>query len=308
MRELINLKIDYAFKLIFGKEGNEAILIAFLNAALRLPQESRIEGITIMNPELNKEYKDDKKSILDVRAVTIEGMQINIEIQLGNQYDMEKRSLYYWAEMYSRQMREGMGYSELAKAVTINILDFNYLEPTKNYHTVFHLCEDEERFLLTDALEMHFMELPKLISKWRRREVSPWENVLVRWLLLLEGSENQEILRTLEEIAMQDPVLHQAMAAWEKSSDDPKVREEYFARRKAVLDEMAAVREAELRLREALQAGELKAREAERKGKAEGKAEGIAEVAKNLLDLGIGITKVSKVTGLSEEVIRRLRD
>ena len=86
-----------------------------------------------MNPELNREFKDDKKSILDVRAVTIEGMQINIEIQLSNQYDIEKRSLYYWAKMYSRQMREGMAYKELAKAVTINILDFNYLNQTKNY-------------------------------------------------------------------------------------------------------------------------------------------------------------------------------
>ena len=62
---------------------SEAILIAFLNAALRLPQESRIEDITILNPELNKEYKEDKKSILDVRVVTIEGMQINIEIELS---------------------------------------------------------------------------------------------------------------------------------------------------------------------------------------------------------------------------------
>ena len=300
MKELIDLKIDYAFKLIFGKEGNEAILIAFLNAALRLPKESWIEVITIMNPELNKEYKDGKKSILDIRAVTIEGMQINIEIQLSNQYDMVKRSLLYWAEMYSRQMREGMGYKELAKAVTINILDFNYLNPTKNYHNVFHLYEDQERFQLTDAMEMHFMELPKLILKWKQKEVSPWENVLVRWLLLLEGSENQEILSTLEEIAMQDPVLHQAMVAWENSSDDPKVREEYFARRKAVFDEMAAVREAELRLRDAIQAGELKAREAERKGK--------AEVAKNLLDMGIDIQKISKATGLSEEEVRILKD
>src|SRR5665648_652296 len=109
---------------------------------------------------------------------------------------------------------------ELAKAVTINILDFNYLNQTKNYHNVFHLYEDEEKFQLTDALEIHFMELPKLISKWRRREVSPWENVLVRWLLLLEGAENQEILNTLEEIAMQDPVLHQAMLGSEKAFED----------------------------------------------------------------------------------------
>ncbi|KJR45014.1 Signal transduction histidine kinase [Desulfosporosinus sp. I2] len=190
-------------------------------------------------------------------------------------------------------MREGMAYKELAKAVTINILDFNYLNQTKNYHSVFHLYEDEERFQLTEALEMHFMELPKLVSKWRRREVSPWEDVLVRWLLLLEGSENQEILKTLEEIAMQDPVLHQAIAAWEKSSDDPNVREEYFARRKAVLDEMAAVREAELRLREAIQ-----------KGKVEGKA----EVAKNLLDLGMEISKIAKATGMTEDEVKVLKD
>ncbi len=86
MKEFISLKIDYAFKLIFGKEGNEAILIAFLNAALKLPQESRIEEITIINPELNKEYPEDKKSILDVRAITSQGMQINIEIQILSEF------------------------------------------------------------------------------------------------------------------------------------------------------------------------------------------------------------------------------
>ncbi|SDG94441.1 Rpn family recombination-promoting nuclease/putative transposase [Desulfosporosinus hippei] len=301
MKELISLKIDYAFKLIFGKEGNEAILIAFLNAALRLPQDSQIEDIVILNPEFNKEYRDDKKSILDVRAVTTEGMQINIEIQLSDQYNMKKRSLYYWAQMYTRQMREGMAYKELTKAVTINILDFNYLTETNNYHNVFHLYEDEEKFQLIDALEMHFMELPKLINKWRSREVSPWENGLVRWLLLLEGSENQEIFNTLEEIAMQDPVLHQAIATWEQSSDDPNVREEYFARRKAVLDEKAVVREAELRLKEGIERGVAR-------GLAKGLAKGKAEVAKNLLNMGIEIPKIAQATGLSEEEIRLLNE
>lgn len=305
MKDLISLKIDYAFKLIFGKEGNEAILISFLNAALGLSPESRIQGIKIMNPELNKEYKEDKKSILDVRAMTIEGMQINIEIQLSNQYDMEKRSLYYWAEMYSRQIREGMAYKELTKAVTINILDFNYLHRTHNYHNVFHLYEDKEKFQLTDALEIHFMELPKLIFKWGQREVNPWENVLVRWLLLLEGSENQEILETLEEIAMQDSILHEAIAAWEKLSDDPKVREEYYMRRKAILDEKAAIREAELRTQEAVQKGMA---EGKAIGIAEGKAKGKAEVAKNLLAMGMDISKIAKATGLSEEEVKKLKD
>jgi len=71
------------------------------------------------------------------------------------------------------------------------------------------------------------------------------------------------------------------------------VREEYFARRKAVLDEMAAVREAELRLREAIQ---------------KGKGEGRAEVAKSLLDLGMEISKVAKVTCMTVDEVKVLKD
>lgn len=293
MRQLIDLKIDYAFKLLFGKQGNEPILIAFLNAVLKLPPESQITSVILLNPELNKE---DKNSVLDIRAVTAEGIQINVEIQLTNRHDMEKRSLYYWAKMYTLQMREGMAYQELANTITINILDFNYIKQTRNFHNVFRLFEKEEGFELTEALEIHFIELPKLLIKWKERMVSPWEDVLVRWLFLLEGSEDEEILQTLEEIAMKDPVLNQAIKEWEKSSDDPKVREEYLARRKAVLDEMAAIREAELKLREAI-----------KQSKEEGRLEGKREVAHKLLKRGLDTAAVSEIVGMSEEEIRNLR-
>nr|WP_242947559.1 Rpn family recombination-promoting nuclease/putative transposase [Desulfosporosinus lacus] len=130
--------------------------------------------------------------------------------------------------------------------------------------------------------------------------VSPWEDVLARWLFLLEGSENEEILKTLEEIAMQDPVLNQAMDEWEKSSDDPKIREEYYDRRKAVLDEMAAVREAELRLREAI-------RQSKKEGREEGREEEKKKVTKKLLKKGMDFKSISDITGMSEEEIKNLR-
>ena len=50
----------------------------------------------------------------------------------------------------------------------------------------------------------------------------------------MEDSEDEKIFKTLEEIAMQDPVLNQAVEEWEKSSEDPKIREVYLARQKAV--------------------------------------------------------------------------
>ncbi|MCB8814737.1 Rpn family recombination-promoting nuclease/putative transposase [Desulfosporosinus shakirovi] len=296
MRQLIDLKIDYAFKLIFGKPGNEPILMAFLNAALKLPYDNQIKSVLLLNTELDKEYKDDKKSVLDIRAVTDEGIQVNIEIQLANRHDMDKRTLFYWAKMYTRQMREGMAYLELAKTITINILDFRYINQTRSYHSVFRLFEVEEGFELTEALEIHFMELPKLLVKWREGLVSPREDALVRWLFLLEGSENEEIYKILEEIAMKDPVLNQAIEEWEKSSDDPRIREIYWSRQKAILDEKAAIREAELRLREAI-----------KEGKEEGKKENKLEVAQKMLNRGMDIQVISEIVGISEEEIKNLK-
>lgn len=53
-----------------------------------------------------------------------------------------------------------------------------------------------------------------------------------------------------------------------------------------------------------MQEVELRLKEEITKGKAEGKA----EVAKNLLDMGMEVSKVAKATGLSEEEITMLRD
>ena len=46
--------------------------------------------MTLLNSELNKEYKDDKKSVMDIRAVTAEGIHVNIEIQLANRVCFKK--------------------------------------------------------------------------------------------------------------------------------------------------------------------------------------------------------------------------
>ncbi|WP_242876315.1 hypothetical protein [Desulfosporosinus hippei] len=98
------------------------------------------------------------------------------------------------------------------------------------------------------------------------------------------------------------------MDEWEKSSDDPKIREEYYDRRKAVLDEMAAVREAELRLREAIRQSKKEGREEGREeGKKEGREEVKKKVTKRLLEKGMDFKAISDITGMSEEEIKNLR-
>ena len=106
-QQLVNLRIDFAFKQLFGTNGSEDILIAFLNAMLQESLESPIASLQLEDPHLHREYEEDKLSILDISATLDTGTKVNVEIQLNNNHDMVKRSLYYWGRLYTSQLQKG---------------------------------------------------------------------------------------------------------------------------------------------------------------------------------------------------------
>ena len=106
---LMDLKVDFAFKQLFGIEKNKAITIVFLNAILQRTGRDKIVDISFENIEAGGEYEDDKQSRLDLLVITKSSVWINIEMQFTNKYDMVKRSIYYWAGVYRTPLDEGMG-------------------------------------------------------------------------------------------------------------------------------------------------------------------------------------------------------
>ncbi|MED2934062.1 Rpn family recombination-promoting nuclease/putative transposase, partial [Bacillus wiedmannii] len=196
MTKRVNLRIDFAFKQLFGTKGNEDILMSFLNAVLQKSLVSPITSLSLDDPHLHKEYKEDKLSIVDVRATLGTGEQINVEIQLSDKHDMRKRSLYYWAKLYTSQMNEGMPYSQLQKAITINVLDFVLFQTQESFQTTGTLWDVEKELRISNEIEIHYIELPKLVAQWRDAQVNPWHDSLVRWLLLLSANEDKNLTDT----------------------------------------------------------------------------------------------------------------
>lgn len=93
-------KNDVVFQKIFGIEKNKDILISFLEAILD-DEKIDIESIELEEKILNSEMiLDEKIGILDIRVKTTKGIQINIEIQLINQYNMIQRTLFYWSKLF----------------------------------------------------------------------------------------------------------------------------------------------------------------------------------------------------------------
>ncbi|WP_245976687.1 Rpn family recombination-promoting nuclease/putative transposase [Oceanobacillus arenosus] len=242
LEKLMDLKVDYAFKQLFGNEKNKEITVVFLNAILQRTGRERIKDISFSNTEAGGEFDGDKRSRMDLLVTTDADEQINVEIQFTNKYDMVKRSIYYWAGIYRSTMQKGKTYQELRPVIAINIMNFNLFGETTRFHTIYHLYEDEEKFQLTNVIEFHFIEMAKLIKDWKDDKLDPWNDVLARWLLLLgmvDGRNHrayEDIYRELEEIAMQDEQLKSAIHRWEELSMTHEQYVAYESRLKEVID------------------------------------------------------------------------
>lgn len=104
---LLPLTSDVVFKEVLGQEESKPILMGFLNDILDMNITSP-DQITLLNPELNPEYIDDKLSILDIRVQLQDHTSIDVEIQVIDQHNIEPRALYYVCRLCADQLQKGM--------------------------------------------------------------------------------------------------------------------------------------------------------------------------------------------------------
>jgi predicted transposase/invertase (TIGR01784 family) len=162
MIQQISPRVDIAFKKIFGVEENKDLLISLINSIVS-PQD-QVADVTLLNPYNAQNFKHDKLSILDIKAKGLDGKRFNIEIQISDEADYDKRALYYWAKLYTEQLKVAEDYSILSKAIGIHILNFTSIVGSPKYHNVFHIREKESSLLYFKDLELHTIELKKFSS------------------------------------------------------------------------------------------------------------------------------------------------
>ena len=153
---------DFFFYKVMGEKGSEVQLLGFLNAVLGRSEKDPFTSVEILHDKtFTPELIGDKSVTFDIRAVLQGSTRVNVEVQLRNQHNMDKRSLFYWSREYVNSLKAGEDYRDLPNVIAINIIDFDFL-PSRNYHTCFRLREDQEReIILTNSLELHFINMVK---------------------------------------------------------------------------------------------------------------------------------------------------
>lgn len=187
MFSLLIPKTDFVFKQIFASEDNKSILIAFLNEILHDHKDKIISVET-----RNKDIEPLTDSTLCIKATTQNNQTINIEIKIdnnSNSSNLIQQSMYYWSKAYNSQIKPHSSFSKLNTVICINILDFNCIPDTKDFHIIYRLGNMNGTDELSNLLEIQFLEIPKLI------ELNPNDNNsnLEIWTEFLRNPESEVV-------------------------------------------------------------------------------------------------------------------
>ena len=287
----ISPRVDVAFKKIFGVEENKDLLISLINSIVS--NEDQVVDLTLLNPYNPQNFYRDKLSVLDIKAKGIDGKRFNIEIQISDEADYDKRALYYWAKLYTEQLRVAEDYSLLSKAIGIHILNFVSIPDAAKYHNVFHITEKDSGLLYFKDLELHTIELKKFTDN-SNEELSDIivkvKNSLDVWLAFLTRND---LLRTdnLPKI-LDNPELKKAINVLEVMNFTDAEREAYEEHLKWLRIEANTLKKY----------GE----KARAEGREEGREEGKAELIKIMINKGNSLESIAQMTGLSIEEIQKL--
>ena len=296
--------IDFAFRKIFGKPGNEICLISLLNAVLRFPHP--VVSVEYLNPFGIKDFETDKLICVDVKATDQLGRVFIVEIQIVVQSSFAKRAVFYACEAYTDQLRVGQGYSDLKATYSICLLMRNLWDDDQLHHQ-FRLVDRESGRVLEESIEIHTVELAKYngaLSDVRSA------SVLEQWAYWIKNSsehtveELQELLRGLEFLRATGELNAIREITEEKQMVD--------AREKASLDIQSNLIDARQEGRqEGIEIGEQRG---EQRGDQRGKLKASIQIYEGLL--GDSVTSESILSSRSTEELesmvanlqKRLRD
>ncbi len=271
----ITPKVDLAFKKLFGVEENKDLLISLINSIVS--PEDQVVDITLLNPYNSQNFRNDKLSILDIKAKGVDGKMFNIEMQITDSADYDKRALYYWAKLYTEQLKAGTYYSSLCKAIGIHILNFVSITNNERYHNCFYITEKKTGERYFADMELHTIELNKFEGDTTELNelVSKIKSSLDVWLAFLTKHNLLNKDNLPPELNNQN--LKKALSVLEVMNFSSEERDAYEEHLKWLMTEASTLK---------------KARE-------EGKEARNIEIAKAMLLDGDTVEKIAKITGLS---------
>ena len=290
---------DALMKFIFASEERKHMTLGLINAVFAGQGTKPLADFMFIDRELDPEHYLEKESQLDVLGRCQDGTTVNVEVQVSRILEMPERSLFYWARLY--RLNRGQEYASLRRTVCINILDFRLFNAasTPDFHNCFGLLNRRyPGHCLSGNLEIHFLELP--VWEKQRRAAADF-TMLDNWLAYLSPESTPQLL---QEVAMQAPIIQEALAAEREFLADPDLVTAYDLAEKARMDRNGRERYLQYVREQSFQQG---IEEGIEQGIEQGIEKKSLAVAARMLSENMPLELISKITDLPVASIEALR-
>ena len=233
--ELMDLRVDFAFKLLFTK-GEPKLLVSLLNAIFANKKIPRIiESLTILNPYLDREYNNDKLSVLDIKARLDNDTNVLIEMHMHGLGELKAKTIRSWARVFGTELRAGESYSEQSPTISIAFSDGKIDDTTEDdkIHKLCMITDIDNHTIFTDAMELHYINMQtftKAVNETGSLNISDTEEIkFAKWLSIITQKEidNKSII---EEACKDEEAIQVAVNVLARQWQDENARLDYLRR------------------------------------------------------------------------------
>ena len=236
----VSMKNDYLFRALM--QTNNQVLIELTSAVLHIDVAS-VKAATILNPIILGDHISDKEIILDVNVLFDDNSYINLEMQVTDYGNWEKRSLYYLCRNYAR-LEKGDNYINLRPSIQIGFLDYSLFPDNPEFCASYRLRNDRTFKEYSDNLRIFVVDLTQIDLATAEDKVYQID----KWAKLFQSTTWEEI----QMLAAQNNGISQAAASVFNLTADEAFRIE-CQMREDYLMEQSAIEEYRKRTEEAYQ-------------------------------------------------------
>ena len=298
--KLIPITYDFAFKKMF--RGNLDILRDFLKEVIPLDINEECK-IRLMDGELPKENRSEKKKIIDIYVVLDGKIYVDIEMNKSKFENVLERNIKYKNKLSSMIPKKGENIKSL-KEKKLYQLNLNAYEKEEIIDDIVVLYGIKSKKIYSTNEYM----IVKGLEKYRELYYSGIKEKDVIWLTALTSKTFSELYEIISHLLPEEKIKRIMEGAISMSKDEFVLHEW----NKELFDDLVKYNELEDAKKEGESLGKtIGIKEGKTLGIKEGKTIGIKEnkieVAKNMLKENINIQIISKVTGLSLEEIKEIK-
>jgi len=236
---LMDLRVDYAFKLIFGT-GDTLFLISLLNAIFANKKIPRIiKSLTVVNPYLEKHSKEDKLSVLDIRARLDDNSTILIELHLYDLVDLKYKTIRSWARTYGEELKTSESYRAQPPVICVTFANGSMDEgESQKIHKCCKIMDIDDHTIFSNALELHYIDMKAFVKAVNETgsigKGKPEETMLASWLAIITEKDIKD-KSIIENICKEQEEIRMAVSTLVRVSEDKLTRHEYLRRQDDIM-------------------------------------------------------------------------